>query len=148
MPQLPLLRWVLVPWGLLFASGTVAIAIFGDPADPGSRVVPPFFGAFMLWAAWSWWHVGAVITPDKLKLRGMWGSTTIPRSALLGVRSDTNKMGKVRRVLLGATEARYEVVVDTVDGPRRLAGLGLAFVSEYGADQFVHRVDDALSAQV
>ena len=51
-------------------------------------------------------------------------------------------------MLLGATEARYDVVVDTGDGPRRLAGLGLTFVSEFGADQFLHRVDDALSAQV
>lgn len=97
VPQLPLLRWVLVPWGLVFAAGTVAIAVFGDPADPGSRVVPPIFGAFMLWAAWSWWHVGAVITRGALKLRDMWGSVTIPRSALLGVRSDANQMGRLRR---------------------------------------------------
>ncbi|WP_460629781.1 hypothetical protein [Intrasporangium mesophilum] len=123
-----------------------AVAIFGDPADPGSRIVPLIFGAFMLWAAWSWWHVGAVITRDRLTFRGMWGTMSIPRTAFVAVRSAHNHVATGRRLLLGASEARYEIVVDTQTGPQRLAGVGLTFASREAADLFVRRIDDALAA--
>ena len=144
--MLPVLRVVLSAWGVLFAALALGVSLAGMGEGVGRVVSPLIFCPLGLWAAWRWWHLGAVVGRDDVRFQGLWRSRTVTRQTITAVRVGKRRPSWRRRFLLGDW-FEHEVILDTATGRCELGTFGLAFQTDLGAESFVERLRSALAEQ-